>query len=124
MQTEVKRIIYLATPDELNDIHYLRRLWMAIKNVKISRRSWLEELTATFRDFNGIVLYRSDVPYKMPDIDDLFGNDPTMRWLGYFLATPPRNEKAPARTRVIERLRVLDLYFRIKHPHISRNFGQ
>lgn len=124
MQTQTKRIIFLVTPEELNDQHYRRRLWMAARNIKISRRSWLDELTDTFRDFDGTILYRSNVPYKMPDIDEVFGHDPSMRWLGYVLTPTASNEAPFMRTRKVERLRVLDLYFRIKHPQIARNFGK
>lgn len=124
MQTKNKRIIYLSTPDEINDRHYRRRLWVAIRNVKISRRSWPEEISDTFRDFGGIVLYRGNIPYKMPDIDEVFGRDPSMRWLSYVLTPTASNEPPFMRTRKIQRLQILDLYFRIKHPQIARNFGQ
>ena len=123
MQTQQKRIVYLATPEELGNEHYYRRLWLAARNIKISRRSWLNELANTFRDFNGVVIYRAGISYRIPCLDDVFGDDPDMRWLGYYLKPDRSGDHPLSKTRKMERLRLLDLYFRIKHPDIARHFG-
>jgi len=119
-----KRTVYLATPQELLCESYYRRLWMATRNISIPRRDWLDEIADTFRDFNGKVLYRSGKAFYTPLVDDIFGNDPDMRWLGYYLKPDSNNNLPQSKSRKIERMQMLDLYFKIKHPDIARHFGK
>jgi hypothetical protein len=59
-------------------------------------------------------------PFELPDIDDAFGGDGSFRWLSDFIRfaeDPPH--QLPQR-RIIARLRLIDLYFRIKHPERAR----
>ncbi len=124
MLSNNKRTIYLATPKELLCESYYRRLWIATRNISIPRRDWLDEIADTFRDFEGNVIHCSGKPFCIPEVDDIFGNDPDMRWLGYYLK-PVHNRNIPhSKSRKIERLQLLDLYFRIKHPDIARHFGK
>lgn len=124
MLSSNKRVIYLATPDELNSESYYRRLWMATKNISIPRRNWLDEIADTLRDFNGRILHRSGKAFYVPLVDDIFGNDPDMRWLGYYLKSAHNKNLPQSRSRKFERLQMLDLYFKIKHPDIARHFGK
>lgn len=117
-----KRKIQLTHPNLLLSEHYYRRLWLATCNVKISRREWLDELADTFRDFEGVVVDSFGQPYDFPLVDDVFGDDPDMRWMGYYLK-PDINGHCPhAKSRKVERLQLLDLYFRIKHPKVAQHF--
>ena len=118
-----KRVVFVATRAELTNQHYYRRLWIATKNINIARRDWLDELANAFRDMddNVCVLYQSGLPYEFPEIDDVF-DDPDMRWMSNFLESKPV-KLVPARiSRQIEKLRMLDLYFRVKHPLIAAHF--
>ena len=123
MQKQQKRIVLIATKEELTNEQYYRRLWLATRNVKISRRSWLDEIADTFRDFDGVLIYRSGIPFAIPDVDAVMGDDPDLRWLGYFMASDDSGRYPKIRTHKHLRLQLLDAYFRIKHPEIARHFG-
>lgn len=124
MKHQTLRYLELTDPHVLLSEHYYRRLWLAVRNVDIARRDWLDELADTFRDFNGVILTPSGSIYELPFIDEAFGNDEDMRWLGYYL-TPDTSGCCPlSRCRKIERLQLLDLYFRIKWPEIAAHFDR
>lgn len=118
----VKPIITLTPLSELLSEPYYRRLWLAVRNTEISRRNWLDELANTFRDFEGTFETENGRPFELPLVDDVFGNDDDMRWLGYYLKPDATGLFPFSYSRKIERLQLLDLYFRIKHPHIARHF--
>ena len=119
-----KRTVYLATPEEVQRESYYRRLWIATKNISIPRRDWLDEIADTFRDFEGRVLEYPGKAFYTPLVDDIFGNDPDMRWLSYYLKSAYNKNLPQSKSRKIERLQMLDLYFKIKHPDIARHFGK
>lgn len=119
-----KRTVYLATPEELQCESYYRRLWIATRNISIPRRDWLDEIADTFRDFEGRVLEYPGKAFYTPLVDDIFGNDPDMRWLSYYLKSAYNKNLPQSKSRKIERLQMLDLYFKIKHPDIARHFGK
>jgi hypothetical protein len=85
MKSKTKRTIFAATQEEVLSQSYYYRLWLAIRNVKISRRSWLDELANTFRDFDGVIITRDGLPFYIPCIDEVFGDDPDLRWLSYYM---------------------------------------
>lgn len=124
MNQRNRRIIYVASKEQLSDAQYYRRLWLATRNIGISRRDWLDAIADAIRDFGGTIASAPGKPYPIPCIDRVFGDDPDMRWLGLFLAAND-NGDAPLRiTRKIERLRLIDLYFQIERPDIARHFGR
>lgn len=123
MKSKFKHSIQLTHPSTLLTEHYYRRLWLAVRNVEISRRDWLDELADTFRDYDGEIKTARGLPYELPLVDDVFGDDHEMRWMGYYL-TPDITGNLPYRkSRKVERLQLLDLYFRIKYPDIAEHFG-
>jgi hypothetical protein len=124
MKTITKRTISVASYEELADHSYYLRLWMAIRNVEISRRSWLDELANTFRDFDGNIVTEYGQPYEIPCIDEVFGDDPDLRWLSYFMMADTTGMHPKFFSRKFTRLQLLDLYFRIRHPNISRHFSR
>ena len=124
MISDTKRVIYVATQNELLSRSYYSRLWLGVRNIKISRRSWLDELADTFRDFNGSIVQRDGKPFVIPCIDETFGDDPDLRWLGYYLRADKSGMHPKTMSRKIARVQLLDLYFRIKYPLISRHFGR
>ncbi|MEW8626262.1 MAG: hypothetical protein AB2551_10960 [Candidatus Thiodiazotropha sp.] len=120
-----KRLVVVATDAELLSEHYYRRLWMAAKNVPVSRRGWLEELANCLRDTGDVsIRHPSGQPYTIPYVDELMGDDPDNRWMSGFLRSDPTGTWPRARSRKLERVRLIDLYFRIKHPNIARHFGR
>lgn len=116
--------IKLTAPSTLLSEHYYRRLWLAIRNLSIPRREWLDELADTFRDYEGDILTAGNRPYELPLIDEAFGDDFEMRWLGYYLRPDATGHFPRSKSRKVERLQLLDLYFRIKHPQIAQHFAK
>ncbi len=119
-----KRVITVATNAELLNEHYYRRLWLAVRNLSLPRRHWLDEIAECFLHFNGSTIYQSGEPYPIPLVDDVFGGDQDMRWLSYYLKIDPTGNRPRAISRKLERVQLIDLYFRIKHPNIARHFGR
>lgn len=119
MQLREQRVITVASDAQLLNPHYRRRLWIALRNEGISRRKWPDALAAAIYDFDGAILNPNGTRWNIPDIDDVMG-DP--RWLSALLEEC--NGEPCRDTCKIERLRILDLYFRIKHPNIQRHFGR
>ena len=115
-------IFHLTDPVMLLSQHYYQRLWLAVKNIDIPRRVWLDELADLIRDHDGVIYTHDGQHYEFPLVDDIFADDSDMRWLGYYL-TPDETGTAPrTKSRKVERLQLLDLYFQIKHPDISKHF--
>ncbi len=124
MISKVSRTIYVVAQNKLLTRSYYLRLWMAVRNIKISRRRWLNELADTFRDFDGLIIHPNGQPFTIPCLDETFGDDPDLRWLGYYLRPDKSGLSPQSISRKLRRLQLLDLYFRIKHPHIAIHFGK
>ena len=120
-----RRQVYVATKAELLNFHYYARLWISVKNLNIPRRDWLDELANAFRDADEEVeiLYRSGFQYSLPEIDDVF-TDPDMRWMSGFLEPHPREMRPARQCRSFKKLRILDLYMKVKHPALAEHFAK
>jgi hypothetical protein len=94
--------------------------------LSIPRRGWLDEIADCFCRFRGTIIYRSGEPYQIPFVDDVFGtdNNPDMRWMSYYLRANESETTPFTISRKIERLRLIDLYFRIEYPKIAKHFGK
>ncbi len=119
-------IICVATDTELHNEHYYKRLWIAARDLsaQISRRQWLDEISNCLRDCEAEIVYAVGEPYPIPLVDDVFGNDADMRFISAYLKSAPREERPFSKSRKIERLRLIDLYFRINYPEIAWHFGR
>lgn len=124
MLSRANRTIKVASTTELMSRPYYLRMWLAARNLRMPRRAVLNAISDSFLSDDFYVIYPSGEPYPIPDIDEVFGNDPDMRWLSVFLLADITGENPRHFSRKIERLRLLDLYFRIVHPDIARHFGQ
>lgn len=118
--------IQLVTIDELRSESYYNRLWIATRAISksVPRRLWLDELANTFRDFNGVVFTPCGEAFEIPDLDAVFGDDQDMRWFSYYLKSDGSGNQPQMKSRQRERLELLDLYFKIKHPDIAFHFGR
>ena len=114
----------LTEPAILLSEHYYRRLWLAVKNVSIPRRAWLDELADLVRDYDGVIYTHDGLPYDPPLIDEVFGDDFDMRWLGYYLLADANGDSPKMKCRKLERLQLLDLYFQMKYPEIAESFSK
>lgn len=117
-----KNTIFTASRNELTNSHYVRRLWIAARNVKISRRKWPDEIARAIYGFKGRILCSDNRLWPVPDVDAVLGD---ARWFSYwFEADDTRDDYWPKReVRLLERIRIIDLYFRIDKPDIARHFG-
>lgn len=116
------RVICVATNDQLTNAAYLRRLWIAARNLAISRRKLIDQMAATIYDFRGRIIWPNGIKWVIPDIDDLFDIDG--RWISLWLEESDGEPKRQPRSTSIEKLRMIDLFFRIRYPDIARHFGK
>ena len=85
MNTRKIRKITVASENDLSCEPYYRRLWLATKNIDIPQREWLNEISNALRDFDGIIVNEYGRRYPIPDVDEVFGDDPDVRWMSYYL---------------------------------------
>lgn len=114
-----KRVIVVEAKKTLENPTYQKRLWLAARNMGISRREWPNIIADAIYNFDGDIMVGNGMRWPIPLVDDVLG-DP--RWFSYYFEEvegKPRRE-----VRLIERLRLLDLYFKIKHPNIARHFDK
>lgn len=113
----MKRIVRKATDETLRNEVYAQRLWLAARNMPYSRRQWLDILCRDIYGFEGRVFDQYGRAWNAPDLDDIMG-DP--RWLSLYFEEV--DGKPRRHVRLIERLRILDLWFRIAKPNIQKHF--
>lgn len=119
MQLREQWVVMVASDAQLFNRHYRRRLWMAARNLNIPRRRWFDALADVIYNFDGEIVNPNGTRWNIPDIDDSMGCN---RWISAYLEEyngAPRRE-----TRMIERLRIIDVFFQVKYPHIHRHFGR
>ena len=115
----MKTFIVTASNGDLKNEVYLMRLWIAAKNMSYSRRQWPNIIFRAIYDYKGVILCPDGRIWPIPDIDQVMGDS---RWFSYYFE---ESEGKPLRTvRLLERLRVLDLFFRIEKPNIQAHFGR
>lgn len=111
--------IKVASIQQLNLKSYRFRLWLAAKNMGLSRRKWPDEIANTIYEFNGTILCPNGRVWPKPDVDNILG-DP--RWFSLWfeeLNGVPKRE-----VRYLVRLQLIDLYFAIKYPDIHSHFSK
>lgn len=119
-----KLAVQVASDKELKNREYLHDLKASVARQCIARRQWLDELADTFRDYEGAILVNRNTLYDLPDLDDAFDDDIEMRWLSEFIRPAPDGKPVRLQSRVIERVRIIDLYFRIRYPALASTFGK
>ena len=119
-----KRILHVPTEDELFDPVIYRRLWMIYRNVimcRISRRNLLDVISLAFIHSPTIYLcYRDGTPFRFDDVDEIFGDDPDMRWISVFLEANSCYSGPKRHSRMRMRLIILFLFVKIKYPRFTR----
>lgn len=116
--------IIVATDAQLQRRSHIRRLAMATVSLGYSRRLLINVMADTLYHYDGAIIWRDGRPYDLPEIDDVFGDDPSFRWLSSFLKFAVEPPRQAAQTRVIERLRMIDLHFRIAHTDIAKRIAR
>ncbi len=116
--------ITVATTETLACEHYYRRLWIATRNMSIPRREWLNEIADALRDYDGMIVDDYERRFSIPLVDEVFGDDPDMRWISYYMRPDDSGEHPVSKSRKFKRLQLIDLYFKIRHPDIAQHFGR
>ena len=122
--------ITVATDDELSCKSYFRRLAIASAAVKaeldVSRREFPNWMADVIFGYEGQLLWPHGGPFIVRDtaIDDAFNDDGSFRWLSDFLKFAEFEPKQRPQYRVLGRLRLIDLAFRIDRPDTARHFGR
>jgi len=120
MRYKKKRIVFVTEAEKFKNPHRKKHLWMATRNMKISRRTWPDEIADTIYNFDGDIMVGNGMRWPIPDVDKVLGDS---RWFSYYFEEDDEGE--PRReVRLIERLRLIDLYFKIKYPLIARHFDK
>jgi len=119
--------VIAACDQELFRKTYISRLRLGTAELGLSRREVLDWVASTVLFYEGTIYFRSGAVWAIEDCEiDLAFSDADMRWLSGFMtldvgaALPKRR---PQR-RILERLRLLDLAFRIAKPDLARHFGR
>lgn len=113
-----KRTVTVASDEELLRRSHFQRLAVATRALGLSRREVPNWIADTIYGFRGKIVWPAGKPFEVgdEDIDAAFNDDGSFRWLSGFMRfaeVPPRQN--PQR-RVLARLRLIDLAFRIAHP--------
>ncbi|MEO0423895.1 MAG: hypothetical protein AAF184_16265 [Pseudomonadota bacterium] len=112
------RTIFTATKEELTNEPLARRRWLAARNEPLSRREWPDAIARSIFGFEGTILCPNKWVWPLPEVDKILG-DP--RWFSYYFE---ETDGHPRRTpRLLERVRLIDLYYRIEKPAIARHFA-
>jgi hypothetical protein len=122
LAVEPEAKIVVAGDHELSRTSHRRRLAIATAALALPRREIPNLLAATYYEFRGEIVWGSGVPFVITDttIDDAFNNDGSFRWLSDFVQFAEVEPKQRPQRRVLSRLRLIDLYFRIAHPERAK----
>ncbi len=117
-----RQTIVVASILTLRRASYYRRLWIAARSMNISRRAFLDALSIAVARHGGSLVDDQGMVFEMPDIDLVFADDEG-RWLSYYLEAAI--DGGPRRiARRWNRVQLIDLYFRLKHPQIAKHFDR
>jgi len=114
--------IVVAGDHELERKSHFRRLGIATAALNVSRRELPNLFTDTIYGCRRPIVWGSGAPFCLADeaIDDAFNNDESFRWLSDFMRFVEVEPKQRPQRRVLARLRIIDLYFRIAHPERAK----
>lgn len=117
-----KLVVHVASDDELCRISHVQRLAMSTVEIGLSRRKLADEFALVIYGFEGQVLWPNGSLFEIKEtlVDDVFASDPEFRWLSEFLTCSVRPPRQRPQQRILPRLRLIDLYHRIKYASRAR----
>ena len=127
---EGRRKIVVATDDELRGKSYFRRLAIAgaalSREMALPRREFPNWMADAIFEFEGEIVWPHGGPFTVHDtaIDDAFGDEGSFRWLWGFFRFAEVPPKQHPQFRLMARLRLIDLAFKIDRPDIARHFDR
>ncbi|MEM1410694.1 MAG: hypothetical protein AAGG79_08145, partial [Pseudomonadota bacterium] len=121
-----RRVIVVARDDELRRRSYVRRLAMATRALNLPRREIPNWLADTIFGHRGPITWSGGKVFEIgdEDIDAAFNHDGSFRWLSDFLLFANRTPEVSPQSRVLSRLRLIDLAFRIRHAERAELIGK
>ena len=111
-----RRVVTVATDEELRRPSYRNRLKLAVRNTGIGQREWPTAIQDMFLSADGRGIgfrYICGKSFPVPLVDDVWDNE---RYVREFLASEVCEYP--------EKDRLIDLYFRVMMPDIARHFGR
>lgn len=114
------RIVIVASDTELHRLPHFQRLAIATGALTISRRHLPNLIADTLYSFRGTIVWPNGTPFELPDVDDAFGEDGSFRWISDFVRFAEEGPRQHPQQRILARLRLIDLYFRIMYPERAR----
>lgn len=117
----INRVVRVASFTELSRPSHVQRLAVATEALNYSRRKFLDELADAIFAMEGRIFHPNGSVFPVPAtlIDDTFA-DADARWLSdfkRFAVDPPRQKP---QNKVMPRLQLIDLYFRIRYPERAK----
>lgn len=112
--------VTVASHRQLRRRSHFMRLAIATAALDVSRRELINVIADEIYAFEGQIVWPDGQAFEIPDIDDAFGQDGSFRWVSDFIRFAEEPPRQLPQTRVVDRLRMIDLYFRIKHPERAR----
>ena len=116
-------VLCVAADSELQNPCYLRDLKAAMRWLKLPRRQWANAIEDALREFDGDLLNPDGTDY-LASIYTAFADDPDFRWVSEFMKPCPKGHEPRLQKRSLERARLIDLYFRIRHRALAYTFGK
>lgn len=112
------RAVIVATDEELSRRSHFQRLATATRALCIARREIPNWMADTIYGFRGRITWPDGRPFEIDDedIDLAFNDDGSFRWLSAFMYFSEYDPKQKPQVRVLRRLRLIDLAFRISNP--------
>lgn len=113
-----KRVVVVASDEELCRRSHFQRLATATRALGISRREIPNWIADTIYGFRGRITWQNGKPFEIDDedIDAAFNDDGSFRWLSTFMYFAEYDPRQAPQKRIIARLRLIDLAFRISNP--------
>lgn len=114
------RVVVVASTNELCRRSHYMRLVIATRALPVSRRELINVVADALYGYKGKIVWPSGQAFSIPYVDDAFGSDGSFRWVSDFLRFAEEAPRQMPQQRIIARLRLIDLYFRIKYPERAR----
>lgn len=112
--------VTVASDRQLRRRSHFQRLAIATAALEVSRRELINVISDEIYAFDGVIFWPDGRAFEIPDIDEAFGTDGSFRWVSDFIRFADEPPRQLPQARVVDRLRMIDLYFRIKHPERAR----
>ena len=113
------RRVYVAMDEELRSTSYISDLRRLVASEPLARRDYRDAIADSICRLyhsGGMIVGQNGREWQIPLVDDVFPKDPDDRWLSNFAKAPPHSAAARVHTGSLERIRLIDLYFRIEKP--------